>query len=111
MKHLFAIVGAVMVIASVAIFVVFPVVFSFVLAFTNWDLRQHNMFKDERLAFVGLRNFIELVTDRDFMRFLGNTLYLMLAIPFSIAGSLLAAILLSKDTRGTWRTFTWLVAG
>ncbi|MEX0652768.1 MAG: ABC transporter permease subunit [Phycisphaeraceae bacterium] len=98
-------------ILGVLIFVVFPVVFSLVMAFTNWDLRRHNMFKDESLSFVGLRNFADLLADGGFRRYLGNTLYLMIVIPFSIAGSLIAAILLSKDTRGTRRTFLWLIAG
>jgi len=77
-----------------------PLVFSLFLAFTNWDLRLHNMFKDEELQFVLLENFTRLFKDPDFWKYLGNTLFLMMGIPFSIAGSLFAAILLSKDTRG-----------
>ena len=77
-----------------------PLVFSLFLAFTNWDLRLHNMFKDGELQIVLLENFIRLFRDPDFWKYLGNTLFLMMAIPFSIAGSLFAAILLSKDTRG-----------
>ena len=77
-----------------------PLIFSLFLAFTNWDLRLHNMFKDEALEFVFFENFTRLFDDPDFWKYLGNTLFLMLAIPFSIAGSLFAAILLSKDMRG-----------
>lgn len=77
-----------------------PLVFSMFLAFTNWDLRLHNMFKEEELQIVFFDNFIRLFKDPDFWKYLGNTLFLMMGIPFAIAGSLLAAILLSKDTRG-----------
>lgn len=93
-------------ILGVLAFVIFPVVFSVALAFTNWDLRLHNMFKSNPLEFVGLDNFIRLFKEPEFFRFLGNTLFLMMGIPFAIIGSLMAAILLSKDTRGgggkTW---------
>jgi multiple sugar transport system permease protein len=87
-------------ILGVLVFVVFPVLFAIMLAFTNWDLRLHNQYKDAPLEFVGLANFIRLFSEGDFVRFLGNTLFLMMGIPFSVAGSLFAAIMLSKDTRG-----------
>lgn len=98
-------------ILGVLVFTVFPVLFSIMLAFTNWDLRLHNMFKDEPLKFVGLDNFIRLVTEADFVRYLGNTLFLMIGIPFSVGGSLCAAMLLSSDTRGgSGRVWMWLLA-
>lgn len=81
-------------------FTLLPLVFSLVLAFTNWDIRFHNMFKDIPLKFVGLDNFIRLFREPDFLKYLGNTLFLMMNIPLAIAGSLCAALLLVKDTRG-----------
>jgi multiple sugar transport system permease protein len=99
-------------IAGVLVFVVFPVLFAVMLAFTNWDLRLHNMWKNEPLQFVGFENFMRLFREGDFLKFLGNTLFLMMAIPFGIGASLMAAILLSKDTRGGGgRVFAWLCAG
>ncbi len=96
-------------IIGVLTFVVFPVLFSILLAFTNWDLRKHNMFKDESLEFVGFENFVRLLTEADFMRYLGNTLFLMMGIPVSIGGALFAALLLSKDSHGgNRRVFAWL---
>ena len=93
-------------------FTLIPLVFSFAMAFSNWDLRLHNMFKEEGLDLVGLGNFIRLLQEDDFQRYLGNTLFLMMAIPFSIAASLFTAMLLSKDLRGGSRTvFLALVAG
>lgn len=82
------------------VFTLGPLLFSMYLAFTNWDLRLHNMFKEEQLRLVFLENFSRMLGDPDFWQYLGNTLFLMMSIPFSIAGSLLAAILLSQDTDG-----------
>ena len=93
-------------------FTLLPLIFALVLAFTSWDLRLHNQFKSEPLRFVGLDNFIRLLTEPDFWRFLGNTLFFMMAIPFGIAGSLMAAILLSQDLRGgSRRNGLWIIAG
>ena len=92
-------------------FILGPLVFSLALAFTNWDFRLHNMFKDEQLNFVLLKNFARLLHEPDFWKYLGNTLFLMMAIPFGIAGSLCAALLLSQDTSGgsKW-VYKWLIA-
>ncbi len=93
-------------------FTTIPLIFSMVLAFSNWDLRLHNMFHDEAIKFVGLKNFIQLFNERDFWKFLGNTLFLMMGAPLAIGGSLLAAILLSKDLKGKQSgVFKLLVAG
>ena len=93
-------------------FTLLPLIFALVLAFTNWDLRLHNQFQDEALRFVGLENFTRLLSEPNFWRYLGNTLFLMMGIPFGIAGSLLAAVLLSQDLRaGSRRNWVWLIVG
>jgi multiple sugar transport system permease protein len=84
-----------------ATFTLFPLVLSLVMAMTNWDLSRHNMFRDEPLRFVGFEHIVRLVTEPDFARYLGNTLFLMMGIPFGVAGSLGAAMLLSQDLRGS----------
>jgi multiple sugar transport system permease protein len=78
-------------------FTLLPLVVSFVMAFTNWDIRLHNMFTDDAVRFAGLRNFVRLFGDADFYKFLGNTLFLMMGIPVGIGLSLGAALLLSKE--------------
>jgi multiple sugar transport system permease protein len=100
-------------ILGVATFVIIPVIFSLFMAFSNWDLTQQNMFKpDAHVKFVGIDNFVELVTGELFFRFLGNTLFFMMGIPVAVGSSLLAAILLSKDTRvGGGRAYVWLITG
>ncbi len=82
-------------------FTLFPLALSLVMAMTNWDLKRHNMFRDEPLRFVGFEHIVRLVTEPDFARYLGNTLFLMMGIPFGVAGSLGAAMLLSQDLRGS----------
>jgi multiple sugar transport system permease protein len=76
------------------VFLAGPLVVSFLMAFTNWDLRQTVEFQ-----FVGLRNFRDLWNDQRFWVYLINTLYLMLGIPFGIAGSLVLALLLNKPVQ------------
>ena len=89
-------------------FTLVPLVYSLVLAFSNWDLRLHNMFKPENhIKFVHLANFHRLLANPDFWRYLGNTLFLMMGMPVGIALALMSAILLSKDMRGG-NTRNWI---
>src|SRR5690606_23100024 len=80
-------------------FTLIPLLLSLFMAFSNWDLRLHNIFVREPVRLVGLDQFKTLIDNPDFWKFLGNTLFLMMGIPLSIIGSLLAAILLSQDFR------------
>jgi multiple sugar transport system permease protein len=94
------------------IFTLLPVIVSFGMAFSNWDLRLHNLFLDNPISFVGLANFKRLLGSDVFGQVFGNTLYLMMGIPFAIAGSLMAALLLSKDLKyQNRRSYGMLVAG
>jgi multiple sugar transport system permease protein len=94
------------------VFTLIPLVMSLVLAFSNWDLRLHNMFKDERVKFVGVDHFIRLFTDEDFWKFLGNTLFFMISLPIGIALSLISALLLTQDLRGgSKRHWAFLIVG
>lgn len=81
-------------------FTLIPIVISFAMAFTNWDLTLHNAYTEEPIRFVGLDNFLKLLQSPYFWQFFGNTLFLMLGIPFGIAGSLGAAILLNNQLKG-----------
>ncbi len=76
-----------------------PLAVSFGIAFTDWDTLRHNIFRHESVRFVGLENFSWLIHHPDFPHYLGNTFFLMLGLPFAIAGSLGAALLLSRVSR------------
>src|SRR5690606_5807919 len=86
------------------VFTFLPLIFSMVLAFSNWDLRIHNLFRDDPIRWTGLEHFTRLLNDPDFWTYLRNTLFLMMGIPFGIAGSLAAATMLSQDMSGGTRT-------
>ena len=86
------------------LFIALPVLAVFVLCLFRWDLFHPP-------EFVGLRNFRKLLggTFRDgqwewndprFWKYLGNTLFYMLAIPFAMAGSLLIASILNQKLPG-----------
>lgn len=86
------------------IFIFAPMLGGLGLSFCDWDL-----FHQPR--FVGFRNFHDLLgwssngnhrewNDPDFWKYLGNTLYLLIAVPISIAGSLGLALLLNQKLRG-----------
>jgi multiple sugar transport system permease protein len=82
-----------------------PVLFSLGASFTNWDLQ-----KSVPFAFIGLENFRRLFHSEEFWVHLINTLYLMLGMPFAIAGSLILALMLSQKLRGMslYRTMFYL---
>ncbi|MEX2607973.1 MAG: sugar ABC transporter permease [Kiritimatiellia bacterium] len=86
------------------VFTFLPLIFSLVLAFSDWDLRIHNMFRDDPIRWTGFEHFTRLLNDPDFWKYLRNTLFLMMGIPFGIAGSLAAATMLSQDLSGGTRT-------
>ena len=75
------------------VFTSLPVLASLVLSFMKWDL-----FSPPH--FVGLSNFKELFRDSYFWQFCGNTVYLMAAIPLSLAGSLILALALNQKLKG-----------
>ncbi len=91
-----------------------PVIASFLLAFTDWDILTP-------MKFVGLRNFIDLLgfhreggallaNDPDFWYYLFNTVFLMMAIPIGIILSLCGAMLMNQKLRGIvfYRTIFFL---
>lgn len=68
-----------------------PVLISLGMAFTNWNLQE-----GIPLRFIGLQNFFELLQEREFWAYFANTIYLMLGLPLTIAGSLGLALLLHE---------------
>jgi multiple sugar transport system permease protein len=82
-----------------------PVLFSLVISFSNWNLQQTIPFR-----WIGLENFVRLLHDREFWLYFVNTVYFLIGIPISIAGSLALALLLSQRLRGivVYRTLFYL---
>lgn len=79
-------------------FVVYPLVYTFYLSFTDY-----NFAYDLKPTFVGLRNYIDMFSDKLFLEALSNTL-LLSAISFVLMMvlSLALALLLYKKTKHSW---------
>jgi len=95
------------------IFTLVPILACFGLSLTSYDLAPISSLGELRdhVHFTGLDNFSRLLgwhqeagrsvaNDAEFWRYLSNTLFLMLGIPLSIAGSLMLALLLNQRLRG-----------
>ncbi len=76
------------------IFTSLPVLASLALSFVRWDLLSWPP------KFAGLSNFTDLLTDPYFWKYCWNTVYLMLAIPISMAGSLILALAMNQKLKG-----------
>ena len=81
-------------------FTLLPMIVSLVMAFSNWDLKLHNMYRHEWPKFNGLENLQRLFHEFNFWKYFGNTLYLMIGTPFAIGLSLFAAVLLTQRLDG-----------
>lgn len=76
------------------IFTIIPIVASFFLAFTNWNLLSPP-------KFVGVQNFIDMFSDPLLWVSLGNTVkYAVMMIPGSTAMALILALLLNRELFG-----------
>lgn len=77
-----------------------PILFSLVMAFTNWDLTRHNALSQEHIRFIGVDNFVNLFVgynQRYFVQYFNNTIYLLIGIPIGILLSLIGALLLNDQ--------------
>src|SRR5688500_13512195 len=79
------------------VFTLGPIIISLCGSFTTWSL-----LPSVPLRFIGVQNYIDLFSDPNFYFYFYNTIYLLLAMPFSLAGSLFLAVILSQklDLRG-----------
>jgi len=81
--------------AGFFVFTAFPVVFSIVIAFTEWDTFAGTV------RWTGFDNFVDVFWNADFWFYFANTIILLLSIPVSILGSLVLASILNRRLRGT----------
>ena len=79
---------------QVLLFCVVPVGIAIVAAFTNWNVIKRTY------EFVGLENFTEFLTDDKFWIAAGNTLFMLLPIPFYLFFGILFAIGCHRGTPG-----------
>ena len=80
---------------SIFIFFFIPVIASFIISFTDFDI--YSLGNYSNLRFVGLKNYSDLLNNELFWTSLKNTFYFVIvASPLSIAVSLGAALILSS---------------
>ncbi len=86
------------------LFTSLPVMASLVLSFCKWDALSGPP------VFVGVDNFIQLFQDELFWKYSYNTVFMMLSIPLSMAGSLILALALNQKLKGivVFRTLYFL---
>jgi multiple sugar transport system permease protein len=75
----------------------YPLVVAVIKSFTNWD----GMYKN---TFVGLKNYIAILSGQQFWMFIKNTFVLMLFIPMQLFFGFVVAMLLYEKVTG-WRMF------
>lgn len=88
---------------ALAVFVVYPIIFSFFLSFHKWDGSLAPM------QYVGLNNFKNLAHDPYFLKSIGNTwiMWIVNVIPQMTFGLVLAVILTDKRLKGK-AFFRWI---
>jgi sn-glycerol 3-phosphate transport system permease protein len=80
-------------IAIFSVFMVYPIFYMIYLSFYKWD-----MLGDK--AFIGVKNYITMFKNPDFLRVVGNSFqYMGLTVVSTIVLALLLAIYLRRDTR------------
>lgn len=81
---------------GVLLFVVFPVIASFLLAFTHWSGSRAEI---DAVRWAGLENFRDLLADKNFWQAMYNTLVLMAGVPLRLFGCLGIALLVNQRLR------------
>lgn len=78
-----------------AVFLFLPIIESFLMSLTNWDIYGISNWK--RIRFIGLENYLKLFQDRIFLQSLFNTAYFVfVGAPLSMAASLFMAVILNE---------------
>lgn len=87
---------------GMVIFSLLPLIVSAVISLTDWNGLDHLLdpgFLSRH--FVGLQNFVDILTGQEFWKVLLNTIkFIILYIPFMLCTSLLVAFLLSRAKKG-----------
>lgn len=75
-------------------FTLIPILMSLFFSFTNYDVIS-------QMSFIGVKNYVDLFSDRRFISALLNTLYFcVLTVPAGVVLSLLLEVLLNRKIRG-----------
>lgn len=88
------------------VFTVFAVVFSFFMSFTDWSLIK----KFENIKFTGLKNYLDLISDKWFHASVINNVWFLLVIPVMIFLAMVFAFMVNDKVffKNTFRTILYL---
>jgi len=75
----------------------YPIIVGILKSFTNWD----GLFRND---FIGLRNYVNILSGDQFWMLLKNNLFLLLYLPIQLFLGLIVAVLLYEETPG-WKFF------
>ena len=75
----------------------YPIIVALVKSFTNWDGLTKN-------SFIGLQNYIFLITNGELWLLMRNTILLLLYVPLQVLFGLIVALLLYEKVPG-WKAF------
>lgn len=78
------------------LFLLWPALTSLGYAFTNY-----NIMRPDQVKFIGFQNFINIFSDTDFRKALGNTIYFtVVVVPYQCTLALALALLINRKVRG-----------
>ena len=79
--------------AVFGVFILYPIFYIFYLSFFDWNLIGE-------MKYIGLENYTDMLSDKDFWQVLGNSVYYMvMVVIFQMILSLLLAAYLNRNTR------------
>lgn len=83
------------------VFSIIPIVYSFVISFTDWNGLNRWSAEEGIPQIVGIGNYVEIIKSEEFWKVLGNTFtFIVLYIPLILALSIFAAVLLNQKKKG-----------
>lgn len=97
-RHQTTILGIIFVVPAICLlftFIIFPALMAL-----KFSLYNYNILKPENMVFIGMKNYLDVLSDEAFWRAMKNTFYFVLiVVPFQTALALLLAILINKKTK------------
>lgn len=86
------------------IFSIIPIILSLFISFTNLDIKE--LVNWDNVDFIGIKNYIKLLSDETFHKAVLNTLfYVILGVPLVVIISMIVVILINYGTSKVFSLF------
>ena len=87
--------------AGMIVFSLLPILISIIISLTDWNGLDALDWKTLSGHFIGIDNYIKILTTAEFWKVLGHTIYyIVLYIPLVFAAALGVAVILNKNRKG-----------